>query len=48
MTCLGVGRKVLANDTALVGYCGVGFFFVILLGGTGCIGANLVKPVCSV
>lgn len=37
--CSGIGRLVVAMLTLLVGYCGVAFFFVIFLGGTGCIGA---------
>lgn len=45
---LGIGRKVVAIDTLLVGYNGFVFFAVTLVGGTGCIGAYRVGPVCIV
>jgi hypothetical protein len=43
----GVGRKETAILTLLVGYNGLVSFFVILVGGTDCIGAYLIKPVCD-
>jgi len=39
--------NVVAIVYALVGCRGVAFFLVILVGGTGCIGAYLVRPVWS-
>ena len=45
---LGIARIVVAIVKADVGCRGVAFFFVIFVGGTGCIGANRVKPVCIV
>lgn len=44
---LGIGRKVEANDTLLVGHCGEVLVAVMEVGGIGCIGAYFVKPVCS-
>jgi hypothetical protein len=44
----GVGRNVVAILTLEVGNSGLLFFLVIAVGGTGCIGANLVRPVCIV
>jgi hypothetical protein len=38
---------VLANTTLEVGHNGLVFVAVIAVGGTGCIGAYLVKPSCS-
>jgi hypothetical protein len=43
----GVGRKETAILTLLVGYSGLVSFFVILVGGTDCIGAYLIRPVCD-
>jgi hypothetical protein len=43
---LGIGKKVEAKDTEEVGHCGEVFVAVIAVGGTGCIGAYFVKPVC--
>jgi len=37
---------VVAIVYALVGYSGVNTFAVIFVGGTGCIGAYFVRPVC--
>lgn len=45
---VGIGSGLFAIFTELVGYCGLGFFAVILVRGTGCIGAYLVAPVCIV
>jgi hypothetical protein len=47
VTMLGIGRNVVANETLLVGQRGEVLVAVIAVGGTGCIGAYLVKPVCS-
>ena len=46
MTILGRGKNVAANETLLVGNRGEVFVAVIAVGGTGCIGAYFVKPVC--
>lgn len=48
VTWLGVGKNVCANETELVGYCGVGFAAVIFVPGLPCIGAYLIDPVCIV
>ena len=48
VTCFGVGRYVVAFLAELVGYNGVGFFFVIFVPALLCIGAYMVRPVCSV
>lgn len=45
---LGIGRKAVAITTLLVGYKGFVFFAVTVFGGTGCIGAYRVGPVCIV
>jgi hypothetical protein len=45
---LGIGRKAFATLTLLVGCCGTTSFFVIFVGGMGCIGAYRVGPVCIV
>jgi hypothetical protein len=47
VTILGIGKYVLANTTLEVGHNGTVFVAVIAVGGTGCIGAYFVKPVCS-
>lgn len=47
VTILGIGKNVLANTTLEVGHSGLVFVAVIAVGGTGCIGAYLVKPLCS-
>jgi hypothetical protein len=44
---LGTGKKVEARTTEEVGQSGAVFVAVILVPGTGCIGAYLVKPSCS-
>lgn len=41
-----IGKNVVANGTEEVGQRGVTSVFVILVGGIGCIGANLTGPVC--
>lgn len=43
----GVGKKDTAILYELVGYRGFVSFLVILVGGTDCMGAYLIKPVCS-
>jgi hypothetical protein len=43
----GVGRNAVAILTLLVGYNGLVSFLVILVGGTDCIGAYLIRPVCD-
>ncbi len=45
MTILGIGKKVEAKETEDVGNRGAVFVAVIVLPGTGAIGAYLVKPV---
>lgn len=47
VTILGIGKNVLANTTLEVGHRGLVFVAVIAVGGTGCIGAYFVNPVCS-
>ena len=44
----GIGSLVVAMFTLLVGYNGFVFVAVIFFGGTGCMGAYLVGPVCIV
>ena len=44
---LGIGKYVLANATEEVGQRGEVFVAVIAVGGTGCIGAYFVRPVCK-
>lgn len=44
---LGRGKNVLANTTLEVGHKGEVFVAVIEVGGTGCMGAYFVKPVCK-
>jgi hypothetical protein len=44
----GIGKKVVAILTLLVGYNGLVFVAVTFVGGTGCMGAYLVGPVCIV
>jgi hypothetical protein len=46
VTMLGIGKNVLANTTLLVGHNGAVFVAVIEVGGTGCMGAYFVRPVC--
>lgn len=48
VVCFGVGRKVCAMGTELVGYLGVGARLVILVPGGVNIGAYLMRPVCAV
>lgn len=48
VVCFGVGRKVCAMGTELVGYLGVGARLVILVPGGVIIGAYLMRPVCAV
>lgn len=43
---LGIGKKVVAIGTEEVGHSGDVFCAVIEVGGRGCIGAYLVRPVC--
>lgn len=47
LVCEGVGKKDTAILYELVGYKGFVSFLVILVGGTPCIGAYLIRPVCS-
>ena len=47
VTSLGTGRNVVANCTAEVGQSGEVLVAVIAVGGTGCIGAYFVRPVCK-
>jgi hypothetical protein len=46
VTMLGIAKYVLAKETDEVGQSGDVFVAVIAVGGTGCMGAYLVKPVC--
>ena len=48
VVCFGVGRKVFAIGTELVGYRGDAALAVILVPGGICIGAYIIKPVCAV
>jgi hypothetical protein len=41
-----IGNMVVATLYGLVGFRGVLFFFVILVGGWVCMGAYRVNPVC--
>lgn len=47
VTWLGTGKKVLARTTEEVGQRGAVFVAVIAVGGTGCMGAYFVSPVCK-
>ena len=44
VVCFGGFIFDLKKETELVGYCGVGVFAVIFVGGCRCIGANFVGP----
>lgn len=48
VVCLGVGRKVVAMETELVGYLGLALSAVIFVFGGICIGAYLMRPVWAV
>jgi len=47
VTWLAIGKKVLAKTTEEVGQRGDVFVAVIAVGGTGCMGAYFVSPVCK-